>query len=291
MVLFSVGRIGATDGAQPRRGRPRRPTTAAACRSTSSFRTDGAAHLRRRRRDRLPEPRRDLERAGPARRLPRVRRRRPSPMGAHFPIGIYAIPEISMVGRHRAGADRASKVPYETGIARYREIARGQILGDDSGLFKMLFHREDRRLLGVHMHRHRRHRADPHRAGRARPRRRARLLPADGLQLSRRSPSATRSPRSTPRTSSARSGHAPRVGAEGPASPRRAHQPKKSFAYMNVAMPAAAAASRSFTESPTWVELARSTSWAAARSRNMPGARLATGAAVAVVVRAETPVA
>ena len=42
------------------------------------------------------------------------------------------------------------KVPYETGLARYREIARGQILGDDSGLFKMLFHRESGRLLGVH---------------------------------------------------------------------------------------------------------------------------------------------
>jgi len=71
------------------------------------------------------------------------------PMGAHFPIGIYAIPEISMVGatEHEL-TDK--KVPYETGVARYREIARGQILGDDSGLFKMLFHREDRRLLGVH---------------------------------------------------------------------------------------------------------------------------------------------
>jgi len=42
------------------------------------------------------------------------------------------------------------KVPYETGVARYREIARGQILGDDSGLLKILIHREDRRLLGVH---------------------------------------------------------------------------------------------------------------------------------------------
>ena len=42
------------------------------------------------------------------------------------------------------------KVPYESGIARYREIARGQILGDQSGMFKMLFHREDRRLLGIH---------------------------------------------------------------------------------------------------------------------------------------------
>jgi NAD(P) transhydrogenase len=42
-------------------------------------------------------------------------------------------------------------VPYETGIARYREIARGQILGDDSGLLKMLFHRVDHRLLSVHV--------------------------------------------------------------------------------------------------------------------------------------------
>lgn len=42
-------------------------------------------------------------------------------------------------------------IPYETGTARYKEIARGQILGDDSGLLKMLFHREDRRLFGVHV--------------------------------------------------------------------------------------------------------------------------------------------
>ncbi|HZS34119.1 MAG TPA: Si-specific NAD(P)(+) transhydrogenase [Methylomirabilota bacterium] len=71
------------------------------------------------------------------------------PMPAHFPVGIYAIPEISMVGATEEELT-AAKVPYETGVARYREIARGQILGDDTGLFKMLFHREDRRLLGVH---------------------------------------------------------------------------------------------------------------------------------------------
>ncbi len=68
----------------------------------------------------------------------------------HFPIGIYAIPEISMVGATEEQLTH-DRVPYETGIARYREIARGQILGDDSGLFKMLFHRTDRRLLGVHI--------------------------------------------------------------------------------------------------------------------------------------------
>jgi NAD(P) transhydrogenase len=70
-------------------------------------------------------------------------------LAAHFPVGIYAIPEISMVGapEHELTTQR---VPYETGVARYREIARGQILGDHSGMFKMLFHREDRRLLGIH---------------------------------------------------------------------------------------------------------------------------------------------
>jgi NAD(P) transhydrogenase len=70
-------------------------------------------------------------------------------MEPHFPIGIYAIPEISMVGATERELTE-KKVPYETGVARYREIARGQILGDDTGLFKMLFHRENRRLLGVH---------------------------------------------------------------------------------------------------------------------------------------------
>jgi NAD(P) transhydrogenase len=71
------------------------------------------------------------------------------PMEAHFPVGIYAIPEISMCGTPEHELTE-QKVPYETGVARYREIARGQILGDDTGLFKLLFHREDRRLLGVH---------------------------------------------------------------------------------------------------------------------------------------------
>ena len=43
-----------------------------------------------------------------------------------------------------------ARIPYETGVARYREIARGQILGDHTGMFKMLFHRETDALLGVH---------------------------------------------------------------------------------------------------------------------------------------------
>jgi NAD(P) transhydrogenase len=72
------------------------------------------------------------------------------PMAAHFPIGIYAIPEISMVGEPEHVLTER-KEPYEVGIARYREIARGQIVGDDDGMLKLLFSRQDRRLLGVHI--------------------------------------------------------------------------------------------------------------------------------------------
>ena len=71
------------------------------------------------------------------------------PIANNFPIGIYSIPEVSVVGAPEQDLTE-QKIPYEVGISRYREIARGQILGDDSGLLKMLFHREDRRLLGVH---------------------------------------------------------------------------------------------------------------------------------------------
>ena len=71
------------------------------------------------------------------------------PMGNHFPVGIYAIPEVSMAGATEEELTE-QKIPYETGIARYKEISRGSIRGDDSGMFKMLFHREDGRLLGCH---------------------------------------------------------------------------------------------------------------------------------------------
>ncbi len=66
-----------------------------------------------------------------------------------IPYGIYSVPEISMVGQNEKQLT-ADGVPYEVGIARYREIARGQILGDRVGMLKLLFHRETRRLLGVH---------------------------------------------------------------------------------------------------------------------------------------------
>jgi NAD(P) transhydrogenase len=103
-------------------------------------------------------------------------------MSEHFPIGIYSIPELSMTGATDQELTKA-RVPYEIGVARYREIARGSMLGDESGFFKMLFHRDSRRLLGVHiigtgatelLH-----------IGQAvAPRRRSRLLSPDRIQLS-----------------------------------------------------------------------------------------------------------
>jgi NAD(P) transhydrogenase len=65
-----------------------------------------------------------------------------------FPYGIYTIPEISVVGANEEELTRAG-VPYEVGKAFYREIARGQIIGDQTGVLKLLFHIETRQLLGV----------------------------------------------------------------------------------------------------------------------------------------------
>jgi NAD(P) transhydrogenase len=67
-----------------------------------------------------------------------------------FPYGIYTIPEISMVG-HTEQVLTEQGIPYEVGKAQYREIARGQILGDSSGLLKLIFHLDTRELLGVHI--------------------------------------------------------------------------------------------------------------------------------------------
>jgi NAD(P) transhydrogenase len=69
---------------------------------------------------------------------------------ALFPYGIYTVPEISYVGKNEEELTQAN-VPYEMGKASYREIARGQIIGDNIGMLKLLFHRETRELLGVHI--------------------------------------------------------------------------------------------------------------------------------------------
>jgi NAD(P) transhydrogenase len=67
-----------------------------------------------------------------------------------LPFGIYSIPEISYIGKNEEELT-AEGIPYETGIARYREIARGQLLGDEHGMMKVLFHRTSGEILGVHV--------------------------------------------------------------------------------------------------------------------------------------------
>lgn len=67
-----------------------------------------------------------------------------------FPYGIYSIPEISMVGWTEEKLTQAG-IPYEAGIAQYKETARGQLLGDELGMLKMLIHQESGVLLGVHI--------------------------------------------------------------------------------------------------------------------------------------------
>lgn len=67
-----------------------------------------------------------------------------------FPYGIYSIPEISMVGKTEREL-KEEGIDYEVGLSRYKEIARGQILGDSTGLLKLLFATKSRKLLGVHI--------------------------------------------------------------------------------------------------------------------------------------------
>jgi len=67
-----------------------------------------------------------------------------------FPYGIYTIPEISMVGQTEEKLT-AAKVPYEVGISKYVELAKSMMLGDETGMLKMLFDRNTRKLLGVHI--------------------------------------------------------------------------------------------------------------------------------------------
>jgi NAD(P) transhydrogenase len=67
-----------------------------------------------------------------------------------FPFGIYTIPEISMVGQTEEQLT-AAKIPYEVGIAKYAELAKSMMIGDETGLLKLLFHRKSLKLLGVHI--------------------------------------------------------------------------------------------------------------------------------------------
>jgi NAD(P) transhydrogenase len=67
-----------------------------------------------------------------------------------FPYGIYTIPEISTVGQTEEQLT-AAKVPYEVGISKFNELAKSMMLGDETGMLKLLFDRNTRKLLGVHI--------------------------------------------------------------------------------------------------------------------------------------------
>jgi NAD(P) transhydrogenase len=67
-----------------------------------------------------------------------------------LPYGIYSVPEISMVGRTEQQLTDA-RIPYEVGVAKYEELAKGQILGDETGMLKLLFDPDTLKLLGVHV--------------------------------------------------------------------------------------------------------------------------------------------
>jgi len=69
---------------------------------------------------------------------------------AGYPFGIYTIPQISFIGKTEEQLTQED-VPYEVGVAYYRDIARGQITGHTDGRLKLLFHRETLELLGVHI--------------------------------------------------------------------------------------------------------------------------------------------
>jgi NAD(P) transhydrogenase len=74
----------------------------------------------------------------------------PPPPPEFFPYGIYSVPEISTVGMTEEEV-RARHIPYECGVARFRETSRGHIMGLESGMMKMIFSLKTRRLLGVHI--------------------------------------------------------------------------------------------------------------------------------------------
>ena len=74
----------------------------------------------------------------------------PAKMSQNFPYGIYTVPEISMVGKNEEELT-AARIPYEVGRARYEELAKGQMLGDDQGILKIIFCPDTLKIHGVHV--------------------------------------------------------------------------------------------------------------------------------------------
>jgi NAD(P) transhydrogenase len=70
-------------------------------------------------------------------------------VSALLPTGVYTIPEVSMVGETEESLRRAG-VDYIAGRGPYSSSARGRIIGDSDGFLKLLFRRQDMKLVGVH---------------------------------------------------------------------------------------------------------------------------------------------
>ena len=150
MVLYAAGRVGATDALNldacgldaDDRGRLKV--------DPQTFQTSGAAHL-------LPPATRSAFRASPPPRWSRAASPPATPSACprrtppeFFPYGIYSVPEISTVGMTEEEV-RERGIPYECGVARFRETSRGHIMGLNAGMMKMMFSIKTRRLLGVHI--------------------------------------------------------------------------------------------------------------------------------------------
>jgi hypothetical protein len=100
-----------------------------------------------------------------------------------IPYGIYTIPEISMVGQTEEQLTKEN-INYEVGLARYAELAKGQMLGDDQGLLKLVFDPDSLKLLGVHAIGDRAAEIHSHRPGRSHPGSKYRIFSRCGVQLS-----------------------------------------------------------------------------------------------------------
>lgn len=71
-------------------------------------------------------------------------------VAALLPYGLYTIPEVSMVGITEEEA-QARSIDYEVGRSGYTDNPRGQIIGNERGMLKLVFAKADKRLLGVHV--------------------------------------------------------------------------------------------------------------------------------------------
>ena len=147
--MYSAGRLGSTDASGPRDAWASPSTTGAASASTSTIRTC------------VPHIYAIGDVIGfPALAATSMEQGRlaayhafgeiSAAMDASMPVGIYTDPRDQLHRSQRGGAHGAS-TPYEVGVSRYSELARGQIVGDSNGILKLLVSPETRKLLGVHI--------------------------------------------------------------------------------------------------------------------------------------------